>query len=201
MFRPFVAVPLDPSWPSCRQALKRIGMTSAMATFALFSVDDLAWMVGKAMQQRAGDNKVVEQVAKEFQQAGIVLADVPQSCSDCCSHHSDSLNNSLHPWCSCTGNAVTAADFAACDAAKHTQDNNTEYAYDSPNGCYYTYCQPQGLHCPRCLPRRGRQRPDPNRQPHRPHGPLARLLLVSPRLHHRLPHRDHRPLRPPGRVH
>ena len=41
-----------------------------------------------------------------------------------------------------------AADFAACDAAKHTQDNNTEYAYDSPNECYYTHCQPQGLHCP-----------------------------------------------------
>lgn len=59
---------------SRRQALKRFGMTSAMATFALFNVDDLARMVGKAMQQRAGDNKVVEQVAKEFQQAGIALA-------------------------------------------------------------------------------------------------------------------------------
>ena len=59
---------------SRRQALKRLGMTSAMATFALFSVDDLARMVGKAMQQRAGDNKVAAQIAKEFQQAGVVLA-------------------------------------------------------------------------------------------------------------------------------
>ena len=59
---------------SRRQALKRFGMISAMATFALFSVDDLARMVGKAMQQRAADNKVVEQVAKEFQQAGIAMA-------------------------------------------------------------------------------------------------------------------------------
>ena len=62
---------------SRRQALKRFGMTSAMATFALFSVDDLARMVGKAMQQRAGDNKVAAQVAKEFQSAGIVLANSP----------------------------------------------------------------------------------------------------------------------------
>ncbi len=59
---------------SRRQALKKLGMTSAMATFALFSVDDLARMVGKAMEQRVADNKVAEQVAKEFQQAGIALA-------------------------------------------------------------------------------------------------------------------------------
>ena len=57
-----------------RQALKKFGMTSAMAAFALFSVDDLAHIVGRAMQQRAGDNKVAEQVAREFQQAGIAFA-------------------------------------------------------------------------------------------------------------------------------
>lgn len=71
---------------SRRQALKKLGMTSAMAAFALFSVDDLARMVGKAMQQRAADNKVVEQVAKEFQQAGIALAYDPNGpCSGCVS--------------------------------------------------------------------------------------------------------------------
>lgn len=69
---------------SRRQALKRLGMTSAMATFALFSVDDLARMVGKAMQQRAGDNKVAAQLAKEFQQAGIALAGGPANCYGCC---------------------------------------------------------------------------------------------------------------------
>ena len=60
-------------------SLKRFGMTSAMAAFALFSVDDLARMVGKAMQQRAGDNRIAGQLAKEFQQAGIALADLPPS--------------------------------------------------------------------------------------------------------------------------
>lgn len=68
-----------------RQALKKFGMTSAMAAFALFSVDDLAHMVGKAMQQRAGDNKVAAQVAQEFQQAGIAFAttDSTYPCTDC----------------------------------------------------------------------------------------------------------------------
>jgi len=60
---------------SRRQALKRLGMTSAMATLGLFSVDDLARMVGRAMQQRAGDNKIAAQLAQEFQNAGAAFAD------------------------------------------------------------------------------------------------------------------------------
>ncbi len=59
---------------SRRQALKKFGMTSAMATFALFSVDDLAHMVGKALAQQAGDSKIAEQLAQEFQMVGIALA-------------------------------------------------------------------------------------------------------------------------------
>lgn len=59
---------------SRRNALKRFGITSARATFAMFSVDDLAHIVGKTMQQRARDNKVAEQVAREFQTAGIASA-------------------------------------------------------------------------------------------------------------------------------
>jgi len=57
-----------------RQALRKFGVTAGMATFAMFSVDDLARMVGKAMQQRAGDSRVAGQVAQEFQQAGIAYA-------------------------------------------------------------------------------------------------------------------------------
>lgn len=66
-----------------RQALKRFGITSAMTAFALFSVDDLAHIVGKAMQQRAGDNKIAGQLAKEFQEAGIAMAAGPSG-RDCC---------------------------------------------------------------------------------------------------------------------
>ncbi len=61
-----------------RQALKKFGMTSAMATFALFSVDDLARMVGGAMERQARNSKIATLVAQEFQHSGIVLgADMP----------------------------------------------------------------------------------------------------------------------------
>jgi len=60
-----------------RQALRKFGITAGMATFAMFSVDDLARMVGRAMQQRAGDNKIAGQIALEFQQAGIAMAAPP----------------------------------------------------------------------------------------------------------------------------
>lgn len=61
-----------------RQALKKFGMTSAMATFALFSVDDLARMVGGAMERQARNSKIAAQVAQEFQHSGIALgADMP----------------------------------------------------------------------------------------------------------------------------
>lgn len=59
-----------------RQALKRFGMTSAMATFALFSVDDLARMVGGAMERQARNSKIAAQVAQEFQHSGIALGAV-----------------------------------------------------------------------------------------------------------------------------
>ena len=58
-----------------RQALKKFGLTSAMTAFALFSVDDLARMVGAAMERQARNSKIAEQVAEEFQSAGIVFAD------------------------------------------------------------------------------------------------------------------------------
>ena len=59
-----------------RQALKRFGMTSAMATFALFSVDDLARMVGGAMERQARNSKIAAQVAEEFQHSGIAVGAV-----------------------------------------------------------------------------------------------------------------------------
>ena len=65
-----------------RQALKRFGMTSAMTAFALFSVDDLARMVGAAMERQAKNSKIAEQVAKEFQSAGIAMA-APYYSSTC----------------------------------------------------------------------------------------------------------------------
>lgn len=68
------AVRFDRERLSRRQALKRFGITTGMATFAMFSADDLARMVGQALQQRAGDSQIANQIAREFQQAGVVMA-------------------------------------------------------------------------------------------------------------------------------
>ncbi len=59
---------------SRRAALRKMGYTSALAAFAMFSVDDLARMVGKAMEQRARDSQVAEVAARELQGAGVVMA-------------------------------------------------------------------------------------------------------------------------------
>lgn len=75
-----------------RQALKRFGMTSAMTAFALFSVDDLAHMVGQAMQQQAGDSKIALQIAKEFQTAGVAFAGGGPSGRSGCDLGTDSLS-------------------------------------------------------------------------------------------------------------
>lgn len=118
---------------SRRQALKRFGMTSAMATFALFSVDDLARMVGKAMQQRAGDNKVVEQVAQEFQNAGVAMAGGTSgsTCQHCC-------NQDFSDHCFC--NNTYAPGSAANQAC------NQQASYDFYQ-CYQANCVAYGQTC------------------------------------------------------
>jgi len=57
-----------------RQALKKLGITSAMATFAMFSIDYLAHMVGSAMHKTGANSKLVEQVAMELDNAGVAMA-------------------------------------------------------------------------------------------------------------------------------
>ena len=146
MFRPFVAVPLDPSWPSRCQALKRVGMTSAMATFALFSVDDLARMVGKAMQQRAGDNKVAAQVAQELHQAGVTLADgASSSCAHCINQYTNDGDVAYNDWLYCYNNEVNSLGPARanenCNNSIYCPEmNNALYDY---NNCVQAWCTPE----------------------------------------------------------
>jgi RecA/RadA recombinase len=125
-----------------RQALKRFGMTAGMAAFAMFSVDDLAHIVGKAMQQRAGDNKVAEQIAQEFQQAGVALAANPSGiCLHCCNQFCDDTNACFGSKCSCIARGGTG-----CDANFNACINNAKYAF---NGCFGAHgCS--GETCPDC---------------------------------------------------
>lgn len=57
-----------------RQAMRKFGFGAGLSAFMLLGVDDLARMVGQRLQQMDSDNKVANQVAKEFQSAGIALA-------------------------------------------------------------------------------------------------------------------------------
>ena len=135
------AAPAENAWVafergrvSRRQALKKLGMTSAMATFALFSVDDLARMVGKAMQQRAADNKVVEQVAREFQNAGVAFAAYPgdpnyQACLNCVNTKNTCLADADTDKANCLKNAGSNVDQQnVCNAVYVGQYRGCEYS-------------------------------------------------------------------------
>ncbi|WP_395137584.1 hypothetical protein [Armatimonas sp.] len=64
---------------SRRQALARFGFQAGAAAVAALTADELLRKVGKEMQRRAGDNKVAQQVAREFQQAGVANAVAAES--------------------------------------------------------------------------------------------------------------------------
>ena len=61
---------------SRRQALGRIGFLAGATAVAALTSDDLTRLVGREMQKRAGDNKIVTQVAKELQASGVTNANV-----------------------------------------------------------------------------------------------------------------------------
>jgi len=60
-----------------RAALRKLGITSGMAFFSLFAVDDLARVAIKQMRQNEATHDIAETVAREFQNAGIAFADDP----------------------------------------------------------------------------------------------------------------------------
>lgn len=59
---------------SRRQALARFGFQAGAAAVAALTADELLRKVGTEMRKRAGDNKVAQQVAKEFSNAGVASA-------------------------------------------------------------------------------------------------------------------------------
>lgn len=62
-----------------RTALRKLGFGAGLSAFMLLGVDDLARMVGTKMVQTAHDNKTAEQIAREFQSAGVAMADTSAS--------------------------------------------------------------------------------------------------------------------------
>lgn len=57
-----------------RVALRKFGFGAGMAALMALSVDDLARMAARKLEQHAGDNQVASAVAKEFKNAGIAFA-------------------------------------------------------------------------------------------------------------------------------
>lgn len=104
-----------------RAALRKLGFGAGLSAFMLLGVDDLARMVGTKMAQMDGDNKVAGQIAKEFQSAGVSLADGSASGPPCSASFCNCVNQCLN----LTGDALTAC-YSNCTQNDHTNE---------PNGC------------------------------------------------------------------
>lgn len=116
-----------------RAALRKLGFGAGMAAFALLGVDDFARMVGNRMERVAGDNKVVEQVAKEFQAMGLASADPGYP------YYSQS-----DPACVACGNKKTQEYTDARIVFGHCNDNcptNPTQAVPDPCGCLCQYAK------------------------------------------------------------
>ena len=87
-----------------RSALRKLGFGAGMAAFALLGVDDMARMVGQRMERMAKDNRVAEQVAKEFQGMGVASA-TPLPNYPCISNYN------------CTGCGGSAATGQCCSGS------------------------------------------------------------------------------------
>ncbi len=104
-----------------RQALRKLGFGAGLSAIMLLGADDLARMVGRRLQQMEGDNKVAEQIAKEFRSAGVAFASGPSGTPcpplfcDCiatctgvdgrsvtdCANHCEAVNNYPPSGCTC----------------------------------------------------------------------------------------------------
>lgn len=58
-----------------RTALRKLGINSGMAFFALFAVDDLVRVAIKRMRQNEATRDIAETVAREFKDSGIAFRD------------------------------------------------------------------------------------------------------------------------------
>ncbi len=127
-----------------RQALRKFGFGAGLSAFMLLGVDDLARMVGREMERRAGDNKVAEQIANEFQGMGVAFASPSGSgdpCQDCYNHYICQIKN-----CDCF--VAMSPSITPCEQS----------AYDSYKTCTDAHCSGAGpdkttpVNCNPCPP-------------------------------------------------
>ena len=88
-----------------RGALRKFGFMAGMAVFATLSVDDLARIAAKKMQEQEATKGIGDTLAKEFRAAGVVLAnDDPGN-----------PNPYLSDCSGCTGYCIPDADYDCVD--------------------------------------------------------------------------------------
>lgn len=119
-----------------RQALRKLGFGAGLSAFMLLGVDDLARMVGAEMQKRAGDSKVANQIAKEFQSAGVALASPSGSggtiCDHCCTQYQYDMQGAIAEYCYCVTHSGSG-----CKGLYNQKKNDAEYSY---NTCRARHC-------------------------------------------------------------
>lgn len=62
---------------SCRAALRKLGITSAVTVLGVFAADDLARMAIRVMEENKSTSQLAEVLAHDFNNAGVALAITP----------------------------------------------------------------------------------------------------------------------------
>ena len=120
-----------------RQALAKFGFQAGAAAVAALTADELLRKVGKEMQRRAEDNKVAQQVAKEFQQAGVAFAE--SGCYSACTVAR--ANSILYSCTPLTGQAyISCCTGAYVTWCKCIKNNNCPEASSMPAQCSSCQC-------------------------------------------------------------
>jgi hypothetical protein len=118
---------------SRRRALGRLGFLAGAAAVAALTSDELLRKVGDKLAQNAGDNKVAQQVAKEFQAAGVALASPSGNpCSGCST--------------GCTANVGFTCEACAQSCGIGSKKWVPKQCYSDPSTCN-TCCQAQYVVC------------------------------------------------------
>jgi hypothetical protein len=129
---------------SRRAALRKMGLTTGMALFGMFAVDDLARIAIKKMEEQKQLHEVGETVAKEFKNTGVVFAAAPghtSACLNCVDAKAGCLSDANGAHQICLGKAGS-------DSSKQ-RDCDAIYA-GQQTGCddsYYRCCADNQCNC------------------------------------------------------
>lgn len=129
---------------SRRAALRKLGITSGMALFSLFAVDDLARIAIKKLEEHKQTHEIGETVAQEFKNTGVVFAATPghtSACVNCVDAKNQCLNDS---------DAGLAACIKAAGSDQSKKDSCISFYTGDSSGCYDAFshcCQDNQCNC------------------------------------------------------